>query len=90
MLMLTDNFQKSTLRTPVAVAVWAALAVACSGCAANTPLLLTPNATPLPDLKRTSTDGMMQPAQQQKAIADMAAKKAEQEAQAIKAIEKSR
>ena len=90
MLMLTDNFQKTTRRFRGLLVVLAAFTLVCSGCAANTPLPLTPNAMPLPDLKRTSTDGMMQPAQQQKAIAEMAAKKAEQEAQAVKTIEKSR
>lgn len=67
-----------------------AASLTCAGCAGQVASPLVPIATPLPDLKRTSVDGMMQPAQQQKAIADMSAKKAEEEAQAIKTIEKSR
>jgi hypothetical protein len=89
MLTFSHKYKSITPKSVMSIFA-AALTIACSGCASNTPLPLAPIATPLPDLKRTSTDGMMQPSQQQKAIADMTAKKAEQEAQAIKTIEKSR
>ena len=48
------------------------------------------NATPLPDLKPRAVDGMLVPAQQQKAINDLARSKAEAQAQAVKQIENSR
>ena len=54
-----------------------------AGCAQNI-------STPLPDLKRTSTDGMLIPAQQKQAMEEMTRKKVEEEAQAVKQIEKSR
>ena len=57
--------------------------MALAGCAQNI-------STPLPDLKRTSTDGMLILAQQKQAMEEMARKKAEEEAQAVKQIEKSR
>ncbi len=46
--------------------------------------------TQLPELKRTEADGMLTPAQQQQAIADLARKKSAEEAAAVKQIEKSR
>ena len=46
--------------------------------------------TPLPDLKRPEADGMLVAAQQKKAIEEMAQKRAEAEAQAVKQIEQSR
>lgn len=46
--------------------------------------------TPLPDLKRSDTGGILAPAQQQKAIDDLTKKKAEAEAQAVKQIEAKR
>ncbi len=46
-------------------------------------------APPLPDLTRTSSDSMMTPAQQQKAIQDLSAKKSTEEAEALKKIESS-
>jgi hypothetical protein len=59
------------------------LAALLSGCAQSIP-------TPLPDLKRPEADGMLAPAQQKKAIEDLALKKAEAEAQAVKQIEQTR
>ena len=50
----------------------------------------TSNPPPLPDLGRTEADSMMTPAQQQKAIAEMARKQAEAEAKATKQIEQTR
>jgi hypothetical protein len=49
-----------------------------------------PSMTTLPELKRTEADGMLTPAQQQQAIAELARKKAAEEAAAVKQIEKSR
>ena len=46
--------------------------------------------TQLPELKRSETDGMLTPAQQQQAIADLGRKKAADESAAVKQIEKSR
>jgi hypothetical protein len=46
--------------------------------------------TPLPDLNRPEADGMLMPAQQKKAIEELAQKRAEAEAQAIKQIEQTR
>ena len=46
--------------------------------------------TPLPDLKRSDAGGTLAPAQQQKAIEDLAKKRAEAEAQAVKEIEAKR
>ena len=58
-------------------------AIALAGCA-------QPNSTPLPDLKPVAADTMLKPAQQQQAINDLARKKAEAEAQAVKTIESQR
>ena len=63
------------------------LAVLVSGCA-QTPLPAM--STPLPDLKRQAIDGLLTPAQKQKEIDALAAKKAEEQAAAVKQIEKSR
>lgn len=46
-------------------------------------------APPLPDLTRTSADSLLTPAQQQKAIQDLSAKKSAEEADAAKKIESS-
>jgi ABC-type uncharacterized transport system auxiliary subunit len=54
-----------------------------AGCAQSIP-------TQLPDLKRPEADGMLVPAQQKKAIEEMAQKRAEAEAQAVKQIEQTR
>jgi hypothetical protein len=54
-----------------------------AGCAQSIP-------TPLPDLNRPEADGMLMPAQQKKAIEELAQKRAEAEAQAIKQIEQTR
>ena len=64
-----------------AFAVCASLVI--SGCAST-------NTTPLPDLKRPDADSLLTPAQQQKAIQDLARKKAEEEASALKKIQQSR
>lgn len=45
---------------------------------------------PLPDLKPAAADGLMSPAQQQKAIQDLAAKKSAEETEALKKIQQSR
>jgi hypothetical protein len=55
-----------------------------NGCASGA------NPPPLPDLKRAEVDGMLTPAQQQQAIAEIARKKAEEDAKALKQIEKTR
>ncbi len=71
-------------RTLVARSLFASVILALGACAqAGSP-------TPLPDLKRTSVDGMLTPAQQQQQIAEIARRKAEQEAAAVKTIEKTR
>ena len=59
------------------------LAVTLTGCTQSI-------STPLPDLKRPEADGMLVAAQQKKAIEEMAQKRAEAEAQAVKQIEQSR
>jgi len=61
----------------------AAAVMALAGCAQSA-------APPLPDLTRTTTDSMMTPAQQQKAIQDLAAKKATEETDALNQIKGSR
>ena len=66
-----------------AVSLLLSLSAVMAGCAQNI-------STPLPDLKRTSTDGMLIPAQQKQAMEEMTRKKVEEEAQAVKQIEKSR
>ena len=60
-----------------------AVALALSGCVPS-------SSTPLPDLKPVAADSMLKPAQQQQAIQDLARKKADEEAQAVKQIEKQR
>lgn len=59
------------------------LAAMLAGCAQSI-------STPLPDLKRPEADGMLVPAQQKKAIEDLAQKRTEAEAQAVKQIEQTR
>jgi hypothetical protein len=46
--------------------------------------------TPLPDLKPANAAVLLTPAQQKQAIADLARKKTEQEAQAMKDIQATR
>lgn len=60
----------------------AAAPIALSACAQSI-------APPLPDLTRTSADSLMTPAQQQKAIQDLSAKKSAEETEALKKIEGS-
>lgn len=50
----------------------------------------TPNPTPLPDLSQPGNDRLLKPAQKQKAIEDMALKKAQEQADAVKQIERQR
>jgi hypothetical protein len=57
--------------------------LAIGGCAQS-------SSTVLPDLKRSDTKDMLTPAQQQQAIAELARKKAEQEAKALKDIQSTR
>lgn len=65
-----------------------ALALGLSGCAQSP---LPSMSTPLPDLKPPAAiDSLLTPSQKQKAIDDIAAKKTEAEAAAVKQIEKSR
>ena len=68
-------------RTVLGLALWVGLAL--GGCASS-------SSTTLPDLKRQEADSLLTPAQQQKAIADLARKKAEEEAEALKKIQQSR
>lgn len=63
------------------LALWVGLVL--GGCASS-------SSTTLPDLKRQEADSLLTPAQQQKAIADLARKKAEEEAEALKKIQQSR
>lgn len=65
------------------IAACVALAAILCGCAQTIE-------TQLPDLKRPAADGMLQPADQKKAIEDMQRAKTEQQQQAIKTIEGSR
>lgn len=69
-------------RQTVTAAVAFALTFAVGGCTQSL-------APPLPDLTRTSNDSLMTPAQQQKAIQDLSAKKGTEEAEALKKIESS-
>jgi hypothetical protein len=62
----------------------AGLAFSVTGCAQQQ------SSVPFPDLTRTSVDGMLTPAQQQAQIAEIARKKAEEEAKALKQIQGSR
>jgi len=64
-------------------AVLALTTLVLPGCAAS-------SQTPLPELKPAAADSMLPPAQQQKAIAEIAKKRAEQEQQAVKKIEQTR
>ena len=48
------------------------------------------NAPALPDMKQPQVDGMMTPAQQQQEIAEMARKKADQDAKAQQQIQQTR
>lgn len=59
------------------------LAVTLGACAAS-------STTPLPELAPAAAGSMLPPAQQQKAIEDLAKKKAEQEQLAVKKIEQTR
>jgi hypothetical protein len=72
----------TTCRQAMIAALTVGVAALLGACASNAP--------PLPDLKRPEVDGMMTPAQQQQAIADLARKKDAEQVQATKAIEKTR
>jgi hypothetical protein len=74
----------STLRHSIRPLTLSILMVAAlSGCAQT-------NLTPLPDLTPVNAPKAPTPAQQQQAIQDLATKKAEQEAKALKEIQNSR
>ena len=77
------NFRPLPRRRTSIAPAFLLLVIALTGCAQSIP-------TPLPDLKRPEADGMLVPAQQKKAIEEIAQKKAEAEAQAVKQIEQSR
>jgi predicted small lipoprotein YifL len=79
LLQLNAGFAVSTATLVVAIFVMFAL----SGCA-------SPNPTQLPDLQQPAADGMLKPDQQQKAIDDLARKKAEEQAKAVRQIERQR
>ena len=67
----------------IATALLCGAALGMSACAQSNP-------PPLPDLKPASPDAMMTPAQQHKAIEEMAAKKSAEEADALKKIQETR
>jgi uncharacterized membrane protein len=77
------KFSPSPRRRASIAPVILIIMTALTGCAQSIP-------TALPDLKRPDADGMLVPAQQKKAIEELAQKKAETEAQAVKQIENSR
>jgi hypothetical protein len=66
-----------------AVALIALAAASVGGCAQDI-------TTALPDLKRPDADSLLTPAQQQKAIDDLTRKRADEQASAVKQIERSR
>jgi hypothetical protein len=59
------------------------VALSMTACAAS-------STTPLPELKRPEADRLLTPAQQQQAIQDLARKKTDEEAAAMKKIQQSR
>lgn len=76
---LTSSLRRRATLAPVFFFLMTGLA----GCA-------QPILTPLPDLKRPVSDGVLVPAEQKKAIDELAQKRAEAEAQAVKQIQNSR
>ena len=77
------NFRPTLRPITISVAFFSLFLTALAGCTQSI-------STPLPDLTRPQADGMLVAAQQKKAIEELAQKRAETEAQAVKQIEKSR